>query len=208
MTDLPTGEPITVTLGYDIKHSGKHALDYLTYYDRIDDPPHIDAFGHNPETIDPLIGVTGVAAVTTTYAIPAPSSAGSPVAGQPTASFLALPAGERVMTLFGGTITDVAYATEGSWTDRQSESRISVTFTASSATAVLSWGGHTAARTDWGYFADGSPRSAGGISGSPYHMRTIDWNLNNLGNQDRSLSGAAVFIPCGDSTVSGPDGPV
>ena len=27
MTDLPTGTSITLTLGYDIKHSGRHALD-------------------------------------------------------------------------------------------------------------------------------------------------------------------------------------
>jgi len=30
MTDIPTGTSITVVLGYDIKHSGKHALDFLT----------------------------------------------------------------------------------------------------------------------------------------------------------------------------------
>ncbi len=61
-------------------------------------------------------------------------------------------------------------------------------------TAVLSWGGHIGSRQDWG-FTNGVPNSAGGISGSPYHMRLISWNLSNLGNQDRSLSAATVIAP-------------
>jgi hypothetical protein len=136
--------------------------------------------------IDPLTGVSGVSGNITKWAIPAPSSVGSPVAGQPTDSFNALPAGERVMTLFGGTISNVAYNVEGDLTAAKSETRVDITFTVDSETAVLAWGGHIASRVDWG-FDNGDPMSAGGISGSPYHMRLIDWNLNNLGNQDRSL---------------------
>jgi hypothetical protein len=138
---------------------------------------------------------TGVsAAVFDTFPIPAPSSTGSPVAGQPTASFNALPAGERVMTLFGGDITAMAYVSQGSLTAAQAETRISVTFTVTSPNAVLAWGGHIGSREDWG-FVGGVPRSAGGISGSPYHMRTISWNLTNLGNTDRSMSAQAVIAP-------------
>jgi hypothetical protein len=43
---------------------------------------------------------------------------------------------------------------------------------------VLGWGGHIASRTDWGFFPppdDDDPRSAGGISGSPYHMALTQW---------------------------------
>ena len=187
LTNLPTdGTVITLTIGYDIKHSNKHALDYLTHYNRIDTPTHAVVFGHTVETIDPLIGVSGVSGTTTTFAIPAPSSTSSPVAGQPTDSFNALPAGERVMTLFGGTISNVDYNVEGDLTTAMTETRVDITFTVNSSTAVLAWGGHIASRDDWG-FDNGDPMSAGGISGSPYHMRLIDWNLNNLGNQDRSL---------------------
>jgi uncharacterized repeat protein (TIGR01451 family) len=185
MTDLPTATSITVVLGYDITHSGKHAIDYLTHYERLE--PHA-GFGHPAETVTPTSGVSGVSATTTTFPIPAPSSAGSPVAGQPTTSFNALPATERVMTLFGGTITGVSYVSEGSLTASQSETTISITFTVSSATAVLAWGGHIAKASDWG-----NGNSASGIDGSPYHMRLIDWTLGNLGNQDRSLAAGAVF---------------
>jgi uncharacterized repeat protein (TIGR01451 family) len=198
MTNMPTdGTVVNLTMGYDITHSGRQALDFLTSWERcLDEPyPHIDVFGHAVETIDPLEGVTGVSGPTTKYTIPAPSSATSPVPGQPTDAFNAMSAAEKQVTLYGGTLTDIFYAIEGNHSLAQSETQITFVFTLNSSTAVLAWGGHIADRNDWGYDEDGIPRSAGGISGSPYHMRTKDWNLNNLGNQDRSLKVAAVYLP-------------
>jgi len=204
MTDLPLATPITLTMGFDIKHSNRHAVDYLTHYDRLE--PHVATFGHAAEVIDPLIGVSGVSVTIDTEPIPVPDTTNSPVPGQPAISFNALPAGERVMTLFGGTISSVSYATNGDLTAAQSETRITVAFQVDSSTAVLAWGGHIGSRNDWGF--DGSePRSAGGISGSPYHMRLISWNLNNLGNQDRSLSAGAIVDPCESVVCPGSTGP-
>ncbi|OGC76870.1 MAG: hypothetical protein A2Z27_05995 [candidate division Zixibacteria bacterium RBG_16_50_21] len=217
LTDLPVGDTIRLILGYDIKHSDKHAIDYLTYYDRINDPLHSLVFGHSPELIDPLIGVAGVSATTTTFPIEAPSvnvlvdaDAGGPNPAQlmPLFSFNNLSGAEKVMTLFGGTILDVQYDTsgtdpEGVLADAQSEARVEVTLIADGSTAVLAWGGHIATRNEWGF--PGDPQSAGGISGSPYHMRLLEWNLNNLGQQDRSLSAVAVFTPCGECSIAGND---
>lgn len=138
MEDLPTGVPITITLGYDIRDSGKNALDYLTHYNRLE--PHAP-FGHAAEVIDPLAGLSGTFGAPSTYAIPAPNSVGSTVPGQPTNSFNALPAAERVMTLYNGTISNVSCVSEGSLTDAHSETQIAVTFTASDSTTVLAWGG-------------------------------------------------------------------
>src|SRR5687767_4814072 len=45
MQNLPVGTQVTLVLGYDIKHSGPHALDYLTHYDRLE--PHQALFGHS-----------------------------------------------------------------------------------------------------------------------------------------------------------------
>ena len=191
MTDLPTDATvITLILGYDIKHSNTHAIDYLTHYDRLE--PH-SIFGHTAEDVLPIDG-TDAPSTFTTFPIPVPDTTDAPAPGQPATSFNALPADERVMTLFGGTITNVVYVSQGDLTAEQAETQIAVTFTASSADAVLAWGGHIASRTDWGFEGD-VPRSAGGISGSPYHMRLKTWNLNNLGNQDRSLSAATVIAP-------------
>ena len=196
LANLPIGTPITLELGYNIKHSDKNAIDYLTHYNRL--APHTP-FGHAAETINPIDGVSGLSATIGTFAIPAPSSVGSPVTDQPTNSFNALPVSERLMTLFGGTITGIAYTSQGDLTSDNAETKIAVTFTVDSATAVLAWGGHIASRLDWGF--DGLvPRSAGGINGSPYHMDVEGWNLGNLGSQDRSLSAGAV-IPPGNLTI-------
>ncbi|MBI4188891.1 MAG: hypothetical protein HY529_06760, partial [Chloroflexi bacterium] len=189
-TDLPTGSsnPITLTIGFDIKNSSKNAIDFITHYNRLE--PHA-GFGHAAETITPTAGVTGISSNTTTFAIPAPSSTGSPVPGQPTAAFNSLPAAEREMTLFGGHITGMAYVSQGDLTAAQSETQISVTFWLDNPTAVLSWGGHIGQATVWG-----AGNSAGGISGSPYHTRLVSWTGGtNLGNTDRSLSAEAVVQP-------------
>jgi len=204
MTGLPTATPITLILGYDIRHSSRNALDYLTSYNRINNPPHMDVFGHSPETIDPTIGTVFSGPPSSTFTIPAPS--GVP---QPSTSYANLVASEGLdavkMSLWGGTISNIVYVTQGDLTAAISEAQIAVTFTASSPTAVLAWGGHIASRADWG-FTNGVPNSAGGISGSPYHMRLVNWygttpaitkQLGNLGNQDRSLSAVAVYVPPG-----------
>ena len=191
MTGLPLGTSITLTLGYDTKHSDKHAIDYLTHYNRLE--PHFQ-FGHLAETVNPTSGVSGVSATVGTFAIPAPSSTSScasPVLNQPTISFNALPAGERLMTLFGGTISAMAYVSQGCLTDSAAATQISVTFTVDSSTAVLAFGGHIASRGVWG-----SGNSAANINGSPYHMQLIGWSLGSLGSQDRSLSAGAVLDPC------------
>ncbi len=199
MENLPlTGPdlPITVVLGYDIKHSGAHAIDFLTHYDRLE--PHA-GFGHTAEVVNPTSGVSGLSSTTGTFAIPTPSSTSScasPVAGQPTTQFNSLPAAERLMTLFGGTISDIHYVSQGCLTNSQAETRISITFTPDSSNAVLAWGGHIARSADWGV-----GNAATGINGSPYHMRKISWTLNNLGNEDRSLSADAV-IPTGTVVIN------
>ncbi len=171
---------------WDIKHSGAHAIDYITHYDRIS------------EDVQPCRGISGCnGAVFNTFPIPAPSSNGSPMAGQPTASFNALPPAQRVMTIYNGTITAVTYVSEGSLTAAQSSTRLQINFTATSPTVVIAWGGHIAAAANWG-----AGNSASGVSGSPYHTRLISFDGGG-GNQDRSLSAAAVLGP-GGCTLTGP----
>lgn len=190
MTNLPTnGTEVTVTLGYDITHSGAHAIDYLTQYERLE--PHA-FFGHSAEDVQPTSGVTGLSATTDTEPITAPSN----LSGAPLNGFNALASDKRVMTLFGGTINDGSfdYVEEGDLNAAQSEARVSLTFIPDSSTAVLAWGGHIARGDQW----DGLSASA--ISGSPYHMRVKAWTLGNVGNQDRSLSAGAV--QAGPSTTT------
>src|SRR3972149_5697585 len=196
LTNLGIGAH-NVKIEWDIKHSDKQALDYITHYQRL--LPHDPS--HPAESVNPLQGLSGSFSAPNHFAIPAPSSAGSPVLGQPTASFNALPGGERVMTIYNGTISSMSYVSEGSLTDAQSATQLSINFNADSSTVVLAWGGHIASRIDWGFFPAGSPRSAAAISGSPYHTRFIELD-NKGGNQDRSLQADAVAPPC---LISGPD---
>jgi hypothetical protein len=197
MTGLTPGVQVVLVIGYDVRNSSKNAFDYLTHYDRL--LPHNFNLHNTAEAINPLTG-TGLSAATpyTTYPIPAPSSAGSTVPGQPTASFNSLPAGERLMTLFNGTIDSMYYVVQGNLTAAQSETQLAIKFTPSGAIAVLAWGGHIGSRNYWGY-TSGIPNSAGGISGSPFHMRLNSWSLNNLGNTDRSVSGYTVGPPSSPS---------
>ncbi|MBK8556174.1 MAG: hypothetical protein IPL65_10595 [Lewinellaceae bacterium] len=195
MTNLPINTSITITLGYDIKHGDKHAIDYLTHYNYM--LPHAVCSHGKVECTDPIAGITGIVGATTTFPIPNPDTTNTPAQGQPLLSFLNHPA--RYMTMFGGTITDIQYGVNGDLTASQSETTIKITFTSNGSTAVLAFGGHIASSMDWG-----AGNAAGGISGSPYHMRTKDWTLDNLGNQDRSMSSAAVAPSCditGQKTV-------
>jgi len=199
----------TIDVEWDIKHSDKNAIDYITTVVRT--PPQNVVEVINP-CIDvspctnaisptPLTGLNGF----TTFDIPAPIPSQNVPPGpdaEPQTSFGVLPAADKKFRIYNGVINSIAYINNadgnlGDLTAAQSSTRIRIGFTASSPTVVLAWGGHIASRNDWG-FTGGVPNSAGGVSGSPYHTRLIEFDGSG-GNQDRSLSAAAVSPPaeCG-----------
>jgi hypothetical protein len=206
LTNLPTGPSNvnSVKIEWDILHSSKNAIDYITSVVRT--PP-----GGISETIH-VCGDAQYSTVIpgctegsfTTFPIPAPipskSVGGNP---QPQTSFSNLPSADKFFRIYNGTISNIQYINNadgnlGDLTAAQSSTRISITFTATSPTVVLAWSGHIGSRNDWGFTA-GVPNSAGGISGSPYHTRYIELCPAGAacggGNQDRSLSAAAVEPP-------------
>jgi hypothetical protein len=157
----------TVTIEWDTTKGGKHALDYLTTFDR------------TVATANPCIGVSGCGAPTT-FAIP--------VDTQVTGAGVTQIAGN--FTLYGGTITAVSsYSGGATFPTGDNSRRITLTFTASKANPVLAWAAHISTRLDWGL-----NNSAIAISGSPYHTRLVDLDGAG-GNQDRSLSSDAVVFP-------------
>lgn len=178
-SNLTAGASYTVTIEYDTtENSGaKHALDYLTGFDRTE------------TTADPCSGVAGCTlAVKTTFNIPLDEHVGSGfdgIAGN-TDDIVQIPG---VFTLFSGSLTGVSgYTLSGSYAGA-SQTRLTMTFTADASNPVLAWGGHISTRVNWG-----TNNSAIAISGSPYHMRLIDLDGSG-GNQDRSLSSAATIFP-------------
>jgi hypothetical protein len=180
-TSLAAGQTYTATIEWDTTQSGKHALDYLT------------AFNRTETTASPCAGVSGVpvgaCSSPTTFPIPTDPNvtavngfAGTQVPGN--------------FTIYNGSISAVsAYTLTGTYAG-SSSTRITLTFApASAGTAVLAWGGHIATRVDWG-----QGFSAVAISGSPFHMRLVGFTCSNVANcgvgqQDRSLSSEAVVFP-------------
>lgn len=182
ITDGPLGSN-QVVLGYDVKHSGTNAIDFLTHYQRLE--PH-GQFGHGAgETVSPLSGVTGVNSATATCAIPDPGN----LSASALATFNQIKNTENKnnLTVFGASTCTVTQEATGDLGAAQSEARVRVTYVALSANVVLAWGGHIARSADW------NGNGAAQISGSPYHMRLKEWTAGNVGNQDRSLSAAAVL---------------
>lgn len=155
------GVQATITVTYDTTKASKHALDYLTSWDR-------------NETGDPTDG-TGVSNVgPSTFPIPLNNmvKAGQDQILGNADDITQVPG---VFTLYGGTINSVsAYTNPATYTGDTSTS-IVLTFTpGTGGTTVLAFGGHIGSRHDWGL-----NESAIAISGSPYHM--------NVGGGDRSM---------------------
>src|SRR4030065_1269028 len=130
--DVTTGteNPHTVIIEWDTTKGGKHAIDYLTTFNR------------TVATANPCLGVTGCDPFSyNPFAIPAdPQVTGAgvtPVSGE--------------FRLYGGTITGVSVYSypDGPGFDGDKSARITITFTADVATPVLAWGGKIADRKDW-----------------------------------------------------------
>ena len=211
MHNLPVGEEIWIEIEYDTKHSNRHAIDFLTHYDHL--YPHDFDNHSNEELVQPWDTVFGGKPGDEHihyFLIPQPGTTGTPVVGEPANEWQNhydhSNGGEHLlMTGFYAVIDDIEYVDQESLAQSQASTSLRIYFKATQSTAVLAWGGHIAAVYYWGTDDNGVPYSAGGISGSPYHMRLLDWNLNNLGNQDRSLSAAAIIVECTDILVDVPD---
>lgn len=195
MSGLTPG-PHRLVIEWDTLQGGAHAIDYITHYNRL--APHTQFGDHTaPELIQPLDGLPGPFSPPLSFPIPAPNPPGSPVPGLPASSFLALPEPERDMTIWNGRISALAYLDQQSLATNSSSTRLAIDFTADRDTVVIAWGGHIAAKLDWG-----AGRSATSIGGSPYHMRKIELDGAG-GNQDRSVQALAVASPP-TATIAGP----
>ena len=186
-----------VVIEWDTKEAGKYGIDYLTHYQRL--LPHNQFGSHTqPEMINPIGDLSGTFNGPTTFPVPLPSTAGTPVPDQPAKSFLALPEAERALTIWNGTITNASYLQQGSLGSGSASSQLAIDFLAETDTVVIAWGGHLASKADWG-----PGLSAANISGSSYHMRKIALDGSG-GNQDRSLQAQAVMALPPTCVIDGP----
>jgi len=168
-TNLIPGTTYYVVIGYDRINSGKHAIDYLGTYNT------------SKSDVFPCDGI-----------LPAcpPNPDTIPIPVDPVPGNTINQPNDQKFTMWGGNMTAVDYGS-GANNPNPDIRRIMVTFIPDVSNPVLAWGGHVAWAGEWG-----AGQSAGGISGSPYHMRlyglgTSPWPTAG-GNQDRSLAASAV----------------
>lgn len=203
ISGLTSGRTYLVSLEWDsTENGGHHAYDYITSFDRTE------------TTANPCSGIS-CSAPTNLLAIPndphVTGASVTPVAGQSFTVFGgSFPSNGASVSNSGnlcGTATcsipsnPTAYTFAGSFAGA-SQTGIKVYITAASSTVVLAWGGHVARATDWGV-----GHSASSLSGSPYHMRVIDFTCADYencssGNMDRSLSANAIVATTTTTTVA------
>ena len=172
----------TVDLEYDTTdNGGNHSYDYLTSFDRTE------------TTANPCSDVVSCNLLTDETEFPIPTDGNLALAVPP------VPQVAGNMSIFDGTITSIVYTdsptppVEGSSLERN----LRITFTTTSPTVVLAWGGHAGSELDWG-----PDDSVGSSSGSSYHMRLIDVDGSG-GNQDRSIQVGAIFpVPTKNTVAS------
>ena len=111
------------------------------------------------------------------------------------------PSGTQYITIFGAvtnlSTSQIVYSPDGT----KANILVTFTYTGSSAnnedSVVIAWGGHIASAADWSDDPGETVQTANDISGSPYHTRVLNLvdngEVKSVGNQDRSLSAAAVL---------------
>lgn len=98
----------------------------------------------------------------------------------------------RQLTIWGGTITDIAGPTHAGSPDGNSTADFVVQFRASGSAVLLAWGGHLAQSDYWDLAGGGAADGAGQVSGAPWHMRTLQLDGSGNKNQDRSIQPSAI----------------
>jgi hypothetical protein len=101
-------------------------------------------------------------------------------------------AAPRRLTIWGGTLLSISGPTHSGAVSGNSSADVLVTFTATGNAVLLAWGGHLAQSAYWD-IARGGPRDGASlVSGSPWHMRTLQLDGSGNKNQDRSISPSAI----------------
>ena len=101
-------------------------------------------------------------------------------------------AAPRRLTIWGGTIQSISVPIHTGPTSGNSSGDMVVRFRASGPAVLLAWGGHLAQSAYWNRLNGGTSDGAGQVSGSPWHMRTLQLDGAGNKNQDRSIQPSAI----------------
>jgi hypothetical protein len=200
---LAAGSTHIITIQYDFTAGGHKAYDYLASIEATE--PHALAqicAGTGPGGRSSLCG-------TSTGVMPSPAVStmekdfpvdlftvdGLTVQGAQTDGNV-----PRRLRIFGGTINTITTVTHvgctgpttGATCDGNSTGEMVVNFTvdAGRTAAQLVWSGHLAKSSYWN--SNSPPDGAAQVSGSPWHMRTLNLDGGGAANQDRSIQPSAI----------------
>jgi hypothetical protein len=112
--------------------------------------------------------------------------------GLPVSGAQAYSAAPRQLRIWGGTIQSISVPTHSGSVNANSSADMLVTFTATGPAVLLAWGGHLAQSAYWDVSGGGPRDGASMVSGSPWHMRTLQLDGSGNKNQDRSISPSAI----------------
>jgi hypothetical protein len=98
----------------------------------------------------------------------------------------------RRLTIWGGTITSIGRPSHAGNVNGNSTADILVRFHSTGAAVLLAWGGHLAQSHYWDTAGGGPRDGASLVSGSPWHMRTLQLDGTGNKNQDRSIQPSAI----------------
>ena len=184
----------TVTISYGTTKGGKHAYDFLT------DPLFSENWITRADFCDPPITNLDLASCSTlpldqSPAIPPDSNAGG----------FDIAAGPQHFYIVNGDITAVGVPTlaSGSYAG-DSETTVQLTFTVDTFTCanpvtkqgvttcevLITWGAHVASQADWG-----TGKGAAEISGSPYHVATVELDGTSIGQRDNQMQANTIVQP-------------
>jgi hypothetical protein len=202
--DLPNNGPVTgrtITLKYLARKGqggvGNHAYDSLATW-------NVTQANADPcQGINPLSACPASAGVATTKQIPVDNTvvADSNGAGDSTANH-ELPDAQRMMTMYGGTITDVSTPVHDNPSgsgDDYAQVTVTYSVTSTPTKVELLFGGHLAASS--GPRGWGSNVGASFINGGPYHIKLIRVDSSSVGNRDNQITSGAI-LPQATSTVT------
>ena len=183
----------TITIQYDFTAGGHKAYDFLATY---------------RGWVSPAVCGSGGGGVSSMC----PSTPGSSSAAFPSDKFstdgLTVRGAEdysgvsRRLTIWGGTIKSISGPTHAGPTAGNSSAEFVVHFSSSGAAVLLSWGGHLAQSRYWNLANWGPRDGAGEVSGSPWHMRTLQLDGSGNKNQDRSIQPSAIVGELGPRALA------
>jgi MYXO-CTERM domain-containing protein len=171
-------------INYDVTAGGHKAYDFLATWDRTNAAGQIcAASGGAISTRCPNLGASS--------SFPFPTDMfqmdGLTVHGAELYS-----AAPRRLTIWGGTILSISTPVHSGPTSGNSSGDMLVRFQATNAAVELAWGGHLAQSAYWNRANGGASDGASMVSGSPWHMRTLQLDGSGNKNQDRSISPSAI----------------